>query len=645
MAKIIAKSSIDRILATADLVHIASDYLDLKKQGQDSFWACCPFHNEKTASFKISASQKFYYCFGCQASGDAISFIQNIERLDFPGACEFLANKLGLDLEYDDGRPDPELARKKLYKLMHLEAARYFYLALQSKLGQEARDYLTLKRGLSPHIIKKFGLGFAPNEYQGLYNHLRSKNFQAADIVAAGLAKQGKDGPIDLFRNRIIFPIFDSVSSIIAFGGRVLDDSLPKYLNSPESKLFSKGRELYAYNFAKQSPKLRAPAGPIELQESKDLPQLILCEGYLDVLALNQAGFDNAVAGLGTALTDQQVKYIQSISPRLEVLLCYDGDFAGQKAAFKAMQKFLDSGTEPKILPLPKELDPDDYLKKYGRERFKELLKDALRPLDFILEILRKNHTDEDGSLDEFAYNRAGVQAIAKYETEANLDLRIQAFARELRVREDGIRRQVMQQRSKDLNRTKPRQQSSRGKQQAGESDYLVLYALIFKFLKVDDFQSIFGRRFEAAGVNDFLFSILEEYSGCKLLSEIQDERVKEAVFAQIEALKPVQLLARAREIVLDEEENLEQRILAAGEEAERTEGSSLKLIARVKKMLDTLEKEEIRQARSSIIGEALTSHDEGDLQKRNRDLKRLQEIDLAKLSRKNTEDNSHSNN
>lgn len=634
MAKIISQASKDAILAACDLVDLAGQYIEFKKHSGDSHWACCPFHSEKTPSFKVSASQKRYYCFGCHASGDAIEFVRQMERVDFPTACELLAERLGLRLQYENGPVDRDYELKKQLKLIHLEAARLFYRQLQSPEGRQARDYLELQRGLSRGIIQKFGLGYASRRGNTLYQHLRDRGFAEEAIMASGLVKESPRGPADLFYHRVIFPIFDSVGAVIAFGGRVLDDGLPKYVNSPETPIFSKGREIYALNFAKKSQRLRPKSGPVELRRQSERPRLIVCEGYLDVLALNQAGFDNVVAGLGTALTESQIKYLQSLSPELNLQLCYDGDKAGQTAAFQAMLKIQKTSGQLSIVSLPPGLDPDDYLKKYGRERFAQLLETALTPVDFVLKLARQSATDEDGVMDVYAYNERALDAIARYETEANLELRIASFAKEMELPIEGIRESVYRLRRRVKSRDNEEQAHlPRPAPPVTQAEAeRVLYGLIFKQIPREDYAHVFTLKSFAPAIREFLISLLREYTGVEDLEAIQDPRLFEAAMHQIEALEPVKLLSRADAYHLENGQKLSDYLtgleLSYGLEQMTDEESRFQ----AQLALSDLSAQEDSDLRRALVQKLSTSHDYGQTDQLKTDLAKLQALDLAKL-------------
>ncbi len=342
-----------------DIEDIISTYVTLRKNGSTSK-GLCPFHNEKTPSFTVYSDTQSFYCFGCGAGGDAVTFLKKIENLDYIDAVKLLAQRAGLQMP-DDNSYDDSLSKKRRRVLeINRETAKFYYSYLISPQGKIGLDYF-LNRGLSMNTIKRFGLGFAPNEWDSLLKHLKSKGYRPSEMVEAGVVKIGRNNNYyDTFKNRVMTPIIDVRGNVIAFGGRVLDDSKPKYINTSDTLVYKKTNELFALNLAKDSGK----------------DNLILCEGYMDVIAMHQAGFTNAVAGCGTALTNEQVRLISRYAR--EVILAYDADEAGQKALNKAVSLFKQTDVKVKIPALAGGKDPDEIIKKYGRDKFKGML-DGIR--------------------------------------------------------------------------------------------------------------------------------------------------------------------------------------------------------------------------------------------------------------------------
>ncbi len=357
MAAYYSDEIVSEVLQANDIVDIVSGYIRLKRTGS-SLMGCCPFHREKTPSFHVSADKQLYHCFGCGAGGGVIQFIMNAEGLDFPDALRFLADRAGIRLPENDGSRDEEKYKRKhkMYE-MNKDAARYFRECLLSPDGKVAQEYLT-KRQLDGKTIAAFGLGWAPAGWDGLLKHLRGKGYDRSLLVDAGLCIMNEKGHVyDRFRERVMFPIFDTRGNITGFTGRILSGDAAKYMNSPESIVFDKGKNLYGLNLAKKSTR----------------GYYILVEGNMDVISLHQAGINAAVAACGTAFTRDQAKLL-SKSP---VYLCFDSDGAGQKALERAAEIFREFETPLKVIEMPDVKDPDDFIKKYGAEAFETLIKKA----------------------------------------------------------------------------------------------------------------------------------------------------------------------------------------------------------------------------------------------------------------------------
>jgi len=364
------------LLDAADVVAIVSEYVQLKKTGSNHK-GLCPFHNEKSPSFMVSESKQLYHCFGCGASGNAIGFIMAIENFDFLDALEFLAEKIGFDLSpylEKSNQRDMTPIKKDLYEVTKLTAIRY-YKNLQS--NKEALHYL-LDRGLSAETIKKFGLGYSLDKWDDIISYIEKTNYSSKQLVDVGLIIPRKDnsGHYDRFRNRIMFPIFNVKGKVIGFGGRVMDKELPKYLNSPETIIFNKSDTLYGLNFAKN-----------EISKQR---KLIVVEGYMDVISLYQYDVKNVVATLGTALTERHGKLLKRYAD--EVILSYDSDEAGKNAALKGIEVLKKTGLKVRVLTLTDGMDPDDYIKKFGRPKFIDAINNAMYYVDYKIEIIKAKH-------------------------------------------------------------------------------------------------------------------------------------------------------------------------------------------------------------------------------------------------------------
>ncbi len=423
---------IQQIRDNNDIESVISSYIDLKRRGKNLV-GLCPFHNEKTPSFTVYPETASYYCFGCGAGGEVINFIRNIENLDFTEAVKLLADRAGLKLpEYQSYDDAIAKLRRRIYEA-NREAARFFHETLFTDKGKQQLDYL-LGRGVSPKMIKHFGLGAAPDDWHALEEHLKSKGFKWEELVAANLVrsseKNGKRYYYDAFRAKVMYPVIDLRGNIVAFGGRVLDNSKPKYINTSDTLVYKKSNELFALNFAKNGNDRK----------------LILCEGYMDVIALHQAGYENAVAGLGTALTPEQVSLISRYAD--EVALCYDSDEAGQKALRAAMNLFSKTGVKVKVIRLEGGKDPDEIIKTHGKERFERLLNKADNDTEYKLSKLREKYIVEtdDGKL---SFLREAVKILAFCDS-IERDVYAMRLSDELNVGKEAIIQQINEVRRKE---------------------------------------------------------------------------------------------------------------------------------------------------------------------------------------------------
>lgn len=363
----IPREIIEEIVSRTDISDLIGSYVNLKRAGSNMH-GLCPFHSERTPSFTVFSRTNSFYCFGCGAGGDAITFVMRAENLDYPSAVEFLATRAGITIPQDKNEiAQMGMSRKRVYE-MNLAAAKFFRENLFDKnVGLDALNYFVGSRKLSMATVKRFGLGYAPNNFWALTNHMRSLGFTEQELIDGFLCgRSQKSGKLyDYFRNRVMFPIIDVTGNIIAFGGRVMDDSKPKYLNTSDTPGFKKSKNLFALNFAK----------------NHCAEQLILCEGYMDVIALHTAGFENAVATLGTALTQEQARMMTKYTKK--VVLLYDSDEAGQKATDRAIKILNEVGMDVRILKLNGAKDPDEYIKKFGADRFRALLGESRTGFDF----------------------------------------------------------------------------------------------------------------------------------------------------------------------------------------------------------------------------------------------------------------------
>lgn len=416
---------IEEIRTSNDIIETVSDYVKLKNVGKYLF-GLCPFHNEKTASFSVTPSKQIFYCYSCGVGGNVIQFIMNVERLSFVDAIKLLADKKGISVpedEYDKSYQETYEKKKKLIKLS-TDAAKYFYENLNSTNGEIARDYIR-NRELSKTVIRKFGIGYSHNSWDALYKYLKSKDYSDDLILESGLISKDKsNGYYDRFRNRIIFPIFDIRGNVIAFGGRVIDSGQPKYMNSPETIIYSKNKTVYSMNFAK----------------NEIIKQLILVEGYIDVIALYDKGIKNVVAPLGTALTENQAKIIKLYKD--EVIIAFDSDIAGKKATKRALDILNDVGIKVKVLNLKDFKDPDEYIQKNGVDRFQGLINSAISMLDYKV-LCIKESLDLEGTDGQIEFLNKIALLLSSLDNEIERELYAKKFIKDYKISENSLFNQI----------------------------------------------------------------------------------------------------------------------------------------------------------------------------------------------------------
>ena len=384
-------SFIDEVVARNPIEDVVGQYVNLKRSGANLF-GLCPFHGEKTPSFSVAPDKGIYYCFGCHKGGGVINFQMEIEGLSYGDAVRALAKRAGLEVPEDPQFQSRYKQQERLWALSK-EAARYFHSKLYAPEGAEGLSYAQ-KRGMPRSTVTKFGIGFAPNGWNGLVDAMKAKGYTDQELKDAGLVSEKNGRIYDRFRNRLMFPIIDVRGNVIGFGGRVMDDSTPKYLNSPETIIFNKRKNLFALNLAKKSK----------------LGYLILVEGYMDAVALHQYGFDCAVASLGTSLTQEHAVLLSRYTE--QVVLIYDGDEAGQNATRRAIPMLEAAGIQVKVLRMHDAKDPDEYLKKYGADKFKVLLEEASNRVEYQLgAIARKYHLNDDEERIQFLREAADLVA------------------------------------------------------------------------------------------------------------------------------------------------------------------------------------------------------------------------------------------
>ena len=442
----LSDSFLEQLRANTDIESVISPYVNLRRRGKNLV-GLCPFHNEKTPSFTVYPENGSFYCFGCGVGGDVITFVRRMENLDYMEAVKQLADRVGMALP-EDGYDDTLAKKRTAVLAANRAAAKFFHSQLFTDRGRHALNYF-LDRGLTMETIRHFGFGFAPDDWRALKNHLNEQGFDDILLESANLLrrsdKNGKVSYYDNFRNRVMFPIIDPRGNVIAFGGRVLDDSKPKYINTSDTLVYKKSNGVFALNFAKNG------------NDGK----LIIAEGYMDVIALHQAGFTNAVACLGTALTKEQANLLSRYAD--EIILSYDADEAGQKATARALGIFGTTGMEIKVLRLTGGKDPDEIIKKYGAQRFRDIINGAANDTEYRLLRARQgiDLSTDDGKV---KYLSAATEVLAGIPSPVEVDVYASRLANELGVdklaiesqvkyKREGLRKRRMAQREQDQKR------------------------------------------------------------------------------------------------------------------------------------------------------------------------------------------------
>lgn len=579
----IPASVIEDLKFRNNIEDVIGAYVPLKRAGSN-LKACCPFHSEKTPSFTVYTGEGgHFYCFGCGAGGDVISFIMRIENLDYVPALHFLADRCGITLPEDDVRPGGVTRTRVLQ--MNLVAAKFFRAQLSGPVGEKGRAYLAA-RGLSGGIVRRFGLGFAPDGFHALRDHLRSEGFTDEEMTEGYLCQRSrKDAKniYDCFRGRVMFPIIDVAGNVIAFGGRVLGDGQPKYLNSGDTPAFKKSKNLFALNYAKN----HASDG------------LILCEGYMDVIALHAAGFQNAVATLGTAITPEQARLMKKYTDK--VVISYDSDEAGQRAADKALRLLDAAGIDARVLSIPGAKDPDEYIKRYGSESFSKVLSGSRAPFDYKIEKTLQKF-DVTKPEEKVRAVRSLCEAIAEMPSRVERDIYAERTAKTLEMDVKSIKMEVegilrrkaaaskKEQRAQLLRQTsgigdrvnpdKARERTSDALERMVLGMMLVFPEYIDKIcreelLTADDFftslnKQLFEKIIECQEAGGFDFAMLSQFFS-------QDEVSKAAAYAAARR----QLSDNSDEVFLDAVTKLRQEAVRIREREAGTEDDLERLIAR----------------------------------------------------------------
>lgn len=479
---------IEEIRMKNDIVDVISGYVKLQRKGS-SYFGLCPFHNEKSPSFSVSPGKQMYYCFGCGAGGNVFTFLMEYENFTFPEALEMLADRAGVELpkmEYSKEAKEQADLKSALLEI-NKEAAKFYYYQLRQKTGEQGMAYLK-GRELSDETINKFGLGYSGKFSNNLYQYLKGKNYSDELLRQSGLFNvDEKRGMYDKFWNRVIYPIMDVNNRVIGFGGRVMGDAKPKYLNSPETKIFDKSRNLYGLNIARTTRK----------------KYLILCEGYMDVISMHQAGFSNAVASLGTALTEKHATLLKRYTD--EVILTYDSDDAGVRAALRAIPIVKRAGLRARVLHMNPYKDPDEFIKTLGAEKFQERIDQAENSFMFEISVLERNYDMKDPE-GKTSFFQAVSEKLMEFEQELERENYIQAVAEKYHIGFDNLRKMVNRSAMRAIGREVPKSAVDRERKEIRKKsqddgmkqsqrlmltwliDKKGLYAKVKPYLDADDF-------------------------------------------------------------------------------------------------------------------------------------------------------------
>ncbi|MDQ2087236.1 DNA primase [Herbivorax sp. ANBcel31] len=425
MERLYPDELIEEIRISNDIISVVGEYIQLKRKGK-GYFGLCPFHNEKTPSFYVDPLKQLYYCFGCGNGGSVIQFIMGVENLDYVEAIKLLADKAKILLpEGKEGEYKEIAKKKKLILKVNIEAARFFYEQFKDEKNSKAREYLA-SRGIKKNISRKFGIGYSLNEWDVLYKYLKSKGYNEEVLLESGLILKSKNNTCyDRFRGRIIFPIFDLRGNVLGFGGRVLDNSEPKYMNSPETIVYNKRKHLYSLNFAKSSSHRR----------------IIVVEGYMDVISLCQFGIINTVASLGTALTQSQGKLLKKYTE--EIVISFDSDTAGKAATMRGLDLLNNIGCNVKVLEIPNGKDPDEFIKKNGAEAFNSLIKKSLSLVEYKIKAL-KSEIDTNNTEGKVLFLNKTADVLSKMDNDMEREMYIKKIAKEYEISQESIFAEVL---------------------------------------------------------------------------------------------------------------------------------------------------------------------------------------------------------
>ena len=537
---------IEEIRMRNDIVDVISGYVKLQRKGS-SYFGLCPFHNEKSPSFSVSPSKQMYYCFGCGAGGNVFTFLMEYENYSFMEALRVLADRAGIQLpqqEYSQEAKEQADLKATLLEVNKL-AAKYYYYQLRRENGAQGMAYLT-GRELSEETINRFGLGYSDKFSNDLYRYLKSKNYSDEILRQSGLFNvDERRGMYDKFWNRVIFPIMDVNNRVIGFGGRVMGDAKPKYLNSPETKIFDKSRNLYGLNSARTSRK----------------KNLIICEGYMDVISMHQAGFNNAVASLGTALTSQQASLLKRYTD--EVLIIYDSDEAGVKAALRAIPMLKTAGLATKVINLKPYKDPDEFIKNMGKEAFQERLDQGMNSFMYELHALEQQYDmkDPQGKTDFF---KETARKMLRFEDEIERNNYIQAVADSYRIEPENLRKMVNRMAMQGVGIQEPmKPKSGQNRPREKQDGYEMSQKLMLTWLT--SYPEIFGQVSQYISPDDFTNPLYHtvaemlyrqysdgELNPARLLNNFTDSDEQKEVAAVFNARIPLETEEERKKALLD---------------------------------------------------------------------------------------------
>ena len=578
---------LEEVRSRNDIVDVISSYVKLKRSG-GTYFGLCPFHNEKTPSFSVTPRKQMFYCFGCHRGGSVITFVEMHENFSFQEAVKMLAARGGVQLPSEDEGTEGKRRQDLKAALLeiHKKAAAYYYYQLRSRAGETGMAYLR-GRQLTDETMKKFGLGYAGKFSNGLYNYLKEQGYGDELLRQSGLVSADeKRGMYDRFWNRVMFPIMDINNRVIGFGGRVMGDGKPKYLNSPENEIFNKRRNLYGLNIARRS---REGA-------------LILCEGYMDVISMHQAGFSNAVASLGTALTQEHCTILRRYTD--QVILSYDSDNAGIDAAMRAVPMLREAGISAKILDLSPYKDPDEFMKAEGTQAFRDRLDHAQNSVMFEISVIRKQYDQKDPE-ERTRFQLAAAARIAQFELEAERENYIQAVANAYSISFEGLRQMVNRAlaagapapkpRPRDLSRPGRREEPIFTSQRlllAWLTDYPGLYPILKQYLPPEDYDGPFYR--EAAKL---LYEQMESGSvnEAAIADHFQEEKDQQNIADLLHTSVPVQSEEDLKKAVCET-----IRKVAKASMARQDESGEPKSLEQIQRMLER--KRSLQELNGSMI-------------------------------------------